>query len=443
VRLLLLPALICAGCALPPEARDEDPFARGLWPLVTGDRRPWAGVRERKALGPLLHWEAEGPGDSPGLAQSLALRPLYSFRREVESRRHDLLYPLAGWSLRPEREQGSFLWLARVRDDPGDGSRESVLGLGYRGRSESGTPYSGLFPLSGSFADRFGNDRTTFRLWPLYARVERGAYREVQILWPFFAYGRGPDRFRLKIWPLFGVSRREGVEVRRFYLWPFVHHRVRRLDTETPERSFYILPFYGRRDRGFVHMRFWLFPLLARQWDDTHPEVHRTDLLWPFHSRGRDRKGNSFFALRPLFGRSRGPDHSGWSLGLGLLGRTAVRKPELEETSWRVLWVGRTAARREDGREVRHAALWPLFHLHDGWEADGTRSGYLRVPFLLPFRGLEPDGWDRHYNKLFEIYGARWHGGERRSTFLFGLREARISPLEHWVSWGGLLHLRR
>jgi hypothetical protein len=58
-------------------------------------------------------------------------------------------------------------------------------------------------------------------------------------------------------------------------------------------------------------------------------------------------------------------------------------------------------------------------------------------------RGLDPDGWDRHYNKLFELYGARWRDGELRSTLLFGLREVRRVRDSVWESWGGFLHLRR
>ena len=73
------------------------------------------------------------------------------------------------------------------------------------------------------------------------------------------------------------------------------------------------------------------------------------------------------------------------------------------------------------GRSVRRADLWPLLRYSDVEEPDGTRSGFFRLPYLLPLHGLEPDGWDRHYQKLFEVYGASWLDGERRSSLLFPL----------------------
>jgi hypothetical protein len=91
---------------------------------------------------------------------------------------------------------------------------------------------------------------------------------------------------------------------------------------------------------------------------------------------------------------------------------------------------------------MRRADVWPLFRRASFREADGTRHGFLRVPWLLPLRGVDPDGWDRHYNKLFEIYGATWLAGERRSSTLFGLREARSAPGSTWVQWGGWLSYR-
>ena len=55
----------------------------------------------------------------------------------------------------------------------------------------------------------------------------------------------------------------------------------------------------------------------------------------------------------------------------------------------------------------------------------------------------EPDRWDRHYNKLFELYGARWLGEERRSSLLFGLRETRSTAAIKWSNWGGWLEFAR
>jgi hypothetical protein len=57
-------------------------------------------------------------------------------------------------------------------------------------------------------------------------------------------------------------------------------------------------------------------------------------------------------------------------------------------------------------------------------------------------RGLEPDGWHRHWNALFEVYERRVEGDERRSSLLWGLVETRARSDVRWTSLGGLVHLR-
>ena len=105
-------------------------------------------------------------------------------------------------------------------------------------------------------------------------------------------------------------------------------------------------------------------------------------------------------------------------------------------------WAGRVGTRREAGAVERRVDLWPFYRHARFVDARGNERGFTRVPYLLPMRGLDPDGWDRHYNKLFELYGARWLNAERRSSILFGFREARSAPGVEWTSWGGLVHLR-
>jgi hypothetical protein len=441
--LSLLAAFLLVGCAVVAGPRDQDPFAPGLWPIGVGDRRPWAGVVERAWLGPLVHRESEVEGEAQLRERRFELRPLYSVRRSEELVRHDLFYPLARWRQRAEGTLGWLFYLGRTRYDPETDSREAVLGPVYRGRRGDGSRYGGLFPLFGTFEGLFGFDRVRFALWPLYARGHRGGYTETQILWPFFAYGRGDGRSKLRVWPFYGVKRREGVAVHRFFAWPLVHHHVTHLDTATPSRALYIMPLYGRRDGGPRHTRFYLFPLLAHKWDDTNLEAYGLDILWPVFSSERHVRGDTYWALRPIVEFRRGAERSGWSLGLGLLGKARVSGDAVEGETSRLLWASRFGWRREGNHETRFRAVWPLFRSFERTGPDGTGRGFLRVPYLLPLHGLEPDGWDRHYNKLFELYGARRLGEERRSSLLFGLRETRDSASESWVSWAGFFHRSR
>jgi hypothetical protein len=424
--------LACAGVRAPREA---DPFERGLWPLYSSDAAPWAGVQERRALGPLLHWEAR-----PDEAR-FEWRPFYSALTARDLRRFDILYPVLARRRTPERDQSWLILLGRSRQDADTGASEAAFGFAFRGRTADGAAYSGLFPLYGTFRERLGFDRLRFVLWPLYARARRGEYRETQLLWPFFALGRGEGRFKLRIWPLFGLDRRDGVSEHRYLLWPLFHWRRDHLDTASPSRALYALPFYGRRDRGPRHSRFYLFPLLARQWRDGDPDFARLDLLWPIFSRARDRDA-SLLALRPFYVGRRSETRRSRSWLLGLFGRSETEVGDLSERRLRVLWVGQVARRVEAGTETRRTDLWPLFRRASVRTGDGTARGFLRVPWLLPLKGLEPDGWQRHYNGLFELYSARWLGSERRSSALFGLRETRSGPGSTWVQWGGWLSYR-
>jgi hypothetical protein len=408
VPLVAASLLGCAGLGAPGE---EAPFERGLWPLYSADAAPWAGVRERRALGPLLRWEAR-PTE-----RRFEWRPFYSSLARPELRRFDVLYPVLARRVTPERDQSRLLVLARSRRDADTAASHSTFGIAFRGRTADGEGYSGLFPLYGTLRERLGFDRLSFALWPLFARARRGEYRETQLLWPVFALGRGDGRFKLRVWPLFGVRRRDGISDRRYLLWPLFHWRRDHLDTGRPSRAFYALPFYGRRDRGPQHSRFYLFPLLARQWSDVEPASSRLDLLWPLFSRGRG-GDESLLALRPLYvERSRATARS-QSWLLGLLGRSETRAGDLLERNWRLLWVSRFGYRVEGQTEARRIDLWPLFRRASFRAADGTGSGFLRVPWLLPLKGLEPDGWDRHYNGLFQLYRASWLGAERRSSAL-------------------------
>ena len=428
--------LALTACASPGSS-GGDPFARGLWPIYTADARPWAGLHTARAAGPFLHWERSSE------ARLFEARPLFSSLTSTEKRRWDVLYPLSGCRKRPDRALCSVLFLASSREDYQSGIRRRLLFFAFWGNTKEQVPYGGLFPFWGVFRERLGFARIDFLLWPLYSRARNGDYTETHLLWPFFGWGRGAGRSMIRIWPLFGYSKREGSYVRQFLLWPLIHRRVERLSARNPTYTFYVLPLYGRRDSGPQASRFYLFPLVLRQWHRERPEIWRTDWLWPFFSRGRGPDGATLFALRPFYIRSERPGEKQRSWLLGLVGRTEIHEPGLDQAYWRILWAGRVGTRTTKGEKLRHSDLWPFYRFRSFTDVEGVEHGYLRVPYLIPLRGLEPDGWNRHYNQLLELYSRRWSGTEVRSSLLFGARERRTSEREDWVSWGGLLHLRR
>ncbi|MFQ5513686.1 MAG: hypothetical protein ACE5FG_04555 [Myxococcota bacterium] len=424
----------CRSTGIGPE---EDPFGPGLWPFYGSDTRDWAGVRETHALGPLVHRERDGP------LELFEVRPLYSRLRSPTQRRSDVLFPIAGCRARGERRVCSVLFLASDHHDRSLGSRQTQIGIAFWGRSKAGRRSGGLFPLWGVFLDRLGYDRIEFWLWPLLARATRGGYHETHLLWPFIAWGSGDGRRVWRFWPFFGESRYEGSYVRRFWLWPLIHQRAERIDADHPTYTLLILPFYGRIDTGPFASRFYLFPLYLHQWSRENRARDRIDLLWPIFTRAHEGDSSDVLHVLPFYARDRRPEEERSAVLMGLLGRTKIREEGHEEDYWRILWAGRLGTRTRSGRVERRVDLWPFYRMTRVREADGREHGYVRVPYLLPLRGLEPDGWNRHYNQLFELYSHRWRDEEARSSLLFGLREWRRSSSEEWTSWGGFLHRRR
>ena len=100
-RFVSVVGLLLVGCVFGNGSPGKgDPFGPGLWPLTTGDRRPWAGTLERQWLGPLIHQEAhlrEGSIEE----RRLEVRPLYSWRATERETEHDLLLLVVERELRP------------------------------------------------------------------------------------------------------------------------------------------------------------------------------------------------------------------------------------------------------------------------------------------------------------------------------------------------------
>ncbi len=420
-----------------PSARaGDDPFARGLWPFWTGDALPWAGLRETRALGPF--YERVESAD----AEHWVARPFLSRRIEPERSRWDALFPLAARDVSDARDESWLVLLLHRERETASERSELRSGMSFRGTNADGTRWGGVFPFYGTLRGRLGMDEIRFVLFPLFARGRKGGYTETHLLWPFFSRGDGDGRSQLRVWPLFGFDRNEGRWRRSFWLWPLVHRSEQLLDSTRPERSLWVVPFYGWREIGSWQTRFWMFPLLSYQWDRADPAPYAMDVLWPLWSSSDDGRGTRLRALRPLWWQRTTPESRRSVALLGLVGRERVFADDLRESSWQLLWASSVGQRQEDYAEQRWADVWPLLRARWSRDGEGAESARLSAPFLLPMRGLDPDGWQSHWNGLFEVYRRELLEGERRSSWLWGLHEVRERPGESWHSVGGLLHVR-
>ncbi len=429
-----LAALVFA--AAPGARADGDPFERGLWPFWTADALPWAGLRETRALGPFYERVETGHGTT------WVARPLLSRQTLPDARRWDVLFPLATREETAERDDAWLLLLLHRERETASGRSELRSGMSFHGTNADGTTWGGLFPFYGTLRGRLDMDEIRFVLFPLFARGRKGAYTETHVLWPIFSHGSGGGRRQLRIWPLYGFDHNEGRWRQSFWLWPFVHKSERLLDSSRPERSLWVLPFYGWREIGSWQTRFWLFPLASYQWDRADPAPYAMDVLWPFWSSSRDGRGTSFYALRPLWWHRETPVSRRDVALLGLVGRERVFADDLRESAWQLGWASSIGQRQQGYAEERWADVWPLFRARWSRDPEGAERARLSAPFALPMRGLDPDGWRSHWNGLFEVYRREMVESERRSSWLFGLHEVRERPGETWHSFGGLLHLR-
>lgn len=409
----------------------------GAWPLRLRDAESVAGLRTTRVAGPLFRGFDHHDGST-----GWSLAPLLSVLETASETHVEFLYPLGAYRARPQRFGLRLTPLFEVSPE-----QWSFL-LAFGGRSDAGESYFGLFPLGGFARERFGRERLSFWLFPLFSRGrDRHGFTRTHLLWPLISWGSGGGRRFLRVWPLYGHDLRDTGDERRFALWPFLHwRRVSRSSGEERIRLF--LPFYGERTAPHRRSRFLLGPLYVSS-ENTRSGERSRSVLWPLTRKAerpatRDQAGYRELRLQPFFTRKVGPDatHSGVLLGAWHHTLRADEERALER--WRWLWVSRFEREQRANGDVRtRRELWPLFRFEDGRDpshpAQGS-TGRLRVPWLLPVRG---EGWERSWLAPLTLYEGDWAGGESRADALWGAWQRRRSATGGVDSLAGLIRMRR
>ena len=213
------------------------------------ERQP-EGVRKSLWIFPFLYL-----GSAPGTPNSFALLPFFG-------RVHDIL----------GRDEISFF----------------LFPLWLRSRLETRESWNVLWPFFGGASDS-EKDAGAFRAFPFYAhRWEQGVHDRYSILWPFFHrhenrldtrrpttmslffpfYGveKGPDfRQDTLLWPFFGfgADRKTGSTFTAAP-WPiYVHRKDERVERER------IWPFWGKYESPELRSRYWLWPFIWHRVDET------------------------------------------------------------------------------------------------------------------------------------------------------------------------------
>jgi hypothetical protein len=249
------------------------------------------------------------------------------------------------------------------------------------------------------------------------------------VLWPFLSFGSGGGRRLLRLWPFYGSDVREGEFERHYVAWPLVHWGRDRIGSGGETRTRLFLPLYGESVAAHARSRFVLGPLYLHAEND-RTGAHATDVLWPFlrfaaQPGPEGGPGTREIRVEPLFTWRSAPGAMRLGALLGAFEVFGVERPPVRHRGLRLLFVSRFERLEEaEGATRVRRDLWP-FASYRADAREGSESGRLLVPWLLPLRG---EGWSRHTLGVTTFYERRWRGEESRSDVLWGLVRQRVAP---------------
>ena len=431
--------VLAAVCTLSAPARDLD-FAP-LFATETDefDRRQWL------AAGPLFERTVAAP---PGQESKVVTfpRPFYSsFSRDGGRRTGwDFLWPLAlGRSHTTGSFQYALLFLHTKRlGIEGKMQRERwwLLPFFFYQRDSDGDSSFGVFPIGGRVDNVAGYDRSSWILFPVYGASRKGETRSRSVLWPIFAYARGPQLFKWRIFPVYGM-RRTPRALKRFVLWPFIHTTSHYSeDRGRIGGGFLVVPLVGyyrvRPEADTPPFRMWTFlwPFFSKRQQGENFRLH---FPWPFyqHAETYGKEGKSVRRyFWPVYGHSFNPNRSHrffmWPF-------VQSWKTELPGSTARQFWLlpywsTQRIKNQEVRRQTRH--VWPLV----GYVRKDAHA-QLWAPALWP--RAQGDGISRNYAPLWRLYTFARDGETRRHQLLWGLWQYESGPEHGEVSLFPLFEL--
>lgn len=438
MKLLRHLALLGFTAALAVRAGTEE---SNVWPVRVAELTADGQVESWRSLGPLLF---EKPAPTGG--KVAGFRPFYITTTDKDGRvrERDFLYPLFTWRTDGEVTQWSFFQLinrsGRAEGAPppaADDKREAFDVWPFWFSRDTGSPdtsYKALFPVAGTIKYRFGYDRISWTVWPLYVQSEKNGAVTTSTPWPFIKRTTGTED-GFAFWPLFGWREKPGVFEKRYYLWPLIWNNTTQPRAEAPAgtppgRASGFLPFYTRETRaGFVNQTY-LWPFFGYTHKTEPVRYDETRYLWPFFVQGRGERYVNRWG--PFYTHSliKGTD------------KTWVMWPVFREAKWNDAGLDQTKTQllfflywSLDQRSATNPALphaskthvWPLF---SEWNNGAGREQFQFISPLEVFMPNSPQVREA-WNPLFALYRYdRQADVQVRHDFLFGLVTWRRAP-EH------------
>jgi len=336
-----------------------------------------------------------------------AVRPFYSHTVRAEGEITDVFWPLySRKSFKDEKTSRTlFFWFTHNfnASDSEPRQRRWLFPILFQGKDAAGESYFTLFPLGGTVHEIFGRDEVACALWPLWGESRINDVQTTTWFWPVLSWTHGEGVERFRIFPLYGISHRDGRYDKTFLLWPFWSH-ARYHDPAHAGTAWILFPLCGRirLENETTH---WLFPPFFRFTEGS--KENRLYCPWPFIQRVEGERFDKTY-IWPLWGRKR--------LKNGLHDRTFLLWPFFwseKSGGFHGIKTRRMAlpffyyekeSRREESRPeeewpvvFRYWKVWPLA----SWQREGECARF-RLLELWPLRHTAPI--ERNWTPLWTFY---------------------------------------
>jgi hypothetical protein len=420
--------LLLAALLLPLALRGTE---RNAWPFwVDIEKGEAAGTASQQlSFGPFYEKRHEADG-----SEWEAWRPLLLHRTRGTKESTYFLYPFFAWQNEATSQSFSFFQLVNNRRDasatgiPGEHRFDVWPFYFSRKTDDPATTYHAFFPVAGTIRQRFGKDRLTWYVFPLYFNTDKAGMEITSAPWPVIRFIDGAGHRGFEFWPLFGSREHPGDYRKRFWLWPLGYKQETNLSAPQPDVKLGALPFYARdTGPGYINETY-LWPFFGYTHRTAPVRYDETRYLWPLlvQGRGDQRRVNRW---APVYTHSvvKGYDKTWylWPLVRHASWQDAGLAQEKDQILFFLYW-------SLEQRSLRHPAaapaykkhLWPLVSAWDN--GAGRRQFQLLSPLEVFFPNNEPVR--QLYTPLFALYRYDQHApGDVRQSLLWNLVSWRRS----------------
>jgi hypothetical protein len=404
--LILLALLFLPYLAFAYEDQTEKRL--NLWPFFVYSKHKPKNLTRIELLGPFIS-KTLSPKE-----ESFSLRPIYSSVKEIEDNRtiEKRTYIISPFGLYRENEEEIRFKLIPLIDksikkdaSENEGQKWDFFPF-FAGKTASNETYGGVFPIYGTYKERFGAKEISFFLWPLYSRVSYDNYTAHNIIWPFIRVAKPTNHIDktyrgFKFWPFYGHFK-EGEEERKFILWPFYIIYDYQDDTGNFVKRRYFFPFYMKEDTETYEKRIYLWPFFQKVCG-VDPPYYQFDAPWPFYRKikGEDIEGKRYW---PIYGYVSKSDSKEffilWPFYFYREDWYNSTKSSTVENEARFLLFSKFYEEKTNGTLTKSEfRRWPLYYSYHQYISPKQEAFYL--PAILPFFD---EGMERNYGSLLKLY---------------------------------------